>query len=177
MIPPAVLLVGLLTAGCELLSPDGAPLRYIDVSVVADGTRGADGAGGADRAETESLCGGELVLRAELENVTSLAADRFRATAYIYAPPPRGSRGGSQGSNAEPEPRIVEWRNGITLAAGERRVFCVNLAAAFHAVPAEPPTIDMLHIREVSFEDGSKWRDPLAAYVWRRDAANQGAAP
>ena len=155
------LLVGVLTTGCDLLSPDGAPLRYIDVTVVADGAGGADGTGGADDAGSESSCAEELALRAELENVTSLTADSFRATAYLYAP----------------EPQIVEWQNDIGLASGERRVFCVDLAPAFHAVPAEPPTVDMLHIHEVSFEDGSKWRDPLAAYVWRRDAATQGVSP
>ena len=158
------LLVGVLTTGCDLLSPDGAPLRYIDVTVVADGaggTGGAEDAGGASDPESESSCAEELALRAELENVTSLTADSFRATAYLYAP----------------EPQIVEWRNDIRLAPGERRVFCVDLAPAFHAVPAEPPTVDMLHIHEVSFEDGSKWRDPLAAYVWRRDAATQGVSP
>jgi hypothetical protein len=161
LISPVVLLAGLLATGCDLLSPDGAPLRYIDVSVVADWEGSADGAHGADGAEGESACGGGLTLRVELENVTSLTVDSFRATAYLYAP----------------APRIVEWRNGIGLPPGERRVFCVDLAPAFHAVPADPPTVDMLHIREVSFEDGSEWRDPLAAYVWRRDAATEEVSP
>lgn len=170
MILPIILLAGLLATGCDLLSPAGAPLRYIDVSVVMDGEYGTEAAGAA---ESESSCGGELALRAELENVTSVTAERFRATAYLYAP----TQGGSRGGDAQPEPRIIEWRNGIRLTPGERRVFCVDLAPAFHAVPTEPPTVDMLHIREVSFEDGSKWRDPLAAYVWRRDAVSQGVSP
>ena len=156
--------------GCDLLSPAGAPLRYIDVSVVMDGERGTEAAG---EAESENSCGGELALRAELENVTAVTADRFRATAYLYAPTPTGPRGG----DAHPEPRIVDWRNGIGLTAGERRVFCVDLAPAFHAVPSDPPIVDMLHISEVGFEDGSEWRDPLAVYVWRRDAVTQGASP
>jgi hypothetical protein len=154
-------LVGVLTTGCDFLSPDGAPLRYIDVTVVANGAGGAKDSDGTDDAESESSCAEELALRAELENVTSLTATSFRATAYLYAP----------------EPQIVEWRNDIRLAPGERRVFCVDLGPAFHVVSAEPPTVDMLHIHEVSFEDGSKWRDPLAAYVWRRDADTQAVWP
>ena len=152
LILPVILLAGLLATGCDLLSPAGAPLRYIDVSVVMDG---------------------ELALRAELENVTSVTVESFRATAYLYGPAP----GGTAGGDAQPEPRILEWRNGIGLAPGERRVFRVDLAPAFHAAPTEPPTVDMLHIREVNFEDGSQWRDPLAAYVWRRDAVSEAASP
>ncbi|MFW6223754.1 MAG: hypothetical protein ACOC4A_02585 [Spirochaetota bacterium] len=162
---PALLLSVFLVGGCELLSPEGPPLRYISVEVdaddaadeVAEEEAAAPAAAPSVEAPaataSEGTCGGELVLRVELENVTPVAVESFRATVYLYDPA-----------------QVIEWRNRIALPAGERREYCVDLAAAYHAVPTSPPTIDMLHIHEVTFEDGSEWRDPLAAYVWRRDA-------
>lgn len=143
------------------MSPEGPPLRYISVAVAADDAAdevaeeetAVPAAAAPAAAASEGTCGGELVLRVELENVTAVAVESFRATVYLYDPA-----------------QVIEWRNRIALPAGERREFCVDLAAAYHAVPTSPPTIDMLHIHEVTFEDGSEWRDPLAAYVWRRDA-------
>ena len=147
-----ILLVTLGVAGCGLLEMEEPPFRYLEVVLRTEETTDADSATGAP------------VLHVELENVSPQDIVSFRATIYLY-------RGQTR------EPVVVEWRNRLALPAGERREFVVDLAGALDAAPAGALSLDMLHVHRIAFADGTRWRDPLALYVWRpaAQAEREGA--
>lgn len=129
------------------------PIRYLEVGVTAGGA---------------APCSQSLALECVLENGSSQPIDGFAARLYLYHAAGDDAAGG--------EPTVVEWHNRRPIPAGESIAFCVDLAPAFHVIPPQPPFIDMLHVHEVTFADGSVWRDPLATRVWQRTAEGDGSA-
>lgn len=141
--------VVIVTVACEV-DPGRPPIRYLSVAVES----------GAD-----APCSASFALACELENVSPHAIERFAARVYLFE-----DTGDAQPSR----PYLVDWHNNRRMPAGESTSFCVDLAEAFHALPRTPPVIEMLHVHEVVFADGSVWRDPLAAWVWRRSSHGDG---
>lgn len=140
----AVAAAGLLLPAGCRLTPRQPPFRYLEVGVETG---------------NERRCTAEIALRIELENTVSTAIETFEATAYLYV----GKK-----------PRVVEWENSLPVSAGETRAYCLDVADAVPAGATDVPVVDLVHIHRVSLADGTVWRDPLAAYVWRREGVGEG---
>lgn len=149
-LPPITIVVATLFA-CAL-DPGPPPIRYLEVGLTAAGA---------------APCSQSLALECVLENTSSQPIEGFAARVYLYDAAGDDDAGG--------KPTVVEWHNSRPMPAGESTAFCVDLAPAFHVIPPQPPLIDMLHVHEVTFADGSVWRDPLAARVWRRPPEGGGS--
>lgn len=75
----------------------------------------------------------------------------------------------SEGNNPFIGSNCIVSKCNWKLEGGEAADFIVNLDPYLSVIPDEPFIIDYLYVREITYSDGSSWKDPYGMYCIREE--------